>query len=50
MIQAEILPDFLGGQCDCHEVGGNCMLSNIGPWQDYELVMPKGIKAKNLRY
>lgn len=26
----ENLPDFLGGNCKCE--GGNCLGSNIGPW------------------
>ena len=46
-VDAEILPDFLGGTCTCKEFGTNCMLSNIGPWLDYTLVNePLGIKSK----
>ena len=29
-VAIENLPDFLGGNCKCE--GGNCLGSNIGPW------------------
>lgn len=29
-VDIENLPDFLGGTCKCE--GGNCLGSNIGPW------------------
>jgi hypothetical protein len=43
LIEEEDLPDFLGGKCKCEEFGG-CMKSAIGPWNDYEIVHPIGIK------
>lgn len=46
LIDAENLPDFLGGKCKCEEVEGGCMFSNAGPWQDYEIIHPIGIKKK----
>ncbi|KAF8967167.1 CRAL-TRIO domain-containing protein [Flammula alnicola] len=33
LIDAENLPDSLGGKCTCSHVGG-CHLSGAGPWQD----------------
>ena len=40
------LPHFFGGTCDCREFGGDCMRSDKGPWLDYEVDWPKGIRAK----
>lgn len=45
-VDAENLPQFLGGNCTCEEFGG-CMKGNQGPWNDYELVEPVGIKRKH---
>jgi hypothetical protein len=45
VIEPENLPDFLGGTCTCPEYGG-CMHSNLGPWNDYVVVTPVGIKKK----
>lgn len=39
------IPSFLGGKCECAEHGG-CMKSNEGPWNDYEIVEPKGVKKR----
>lgn len=45
MIDADKLPDFLGGKCKCPGKGG-CMKSNVGPWQEYECIRPLGIRKK----
>lgn len=45
LVEADNLPDFLGGNCSCAEHGG-CMQSNLGPWNDFDLVHPVGIKRK----
>ena len=42
-IDAEDLPEFFGGKCKCE---GGCQKSFAGPWQDYEMVSPVGIKLK----
>lgn len=44
-VEPHVLPDFLGGTCVCTNEGG-CMTSNIGPWNDYEMVEPIGIVKK----
>ena len=43
-IDADQLPKFLGGSCECE---GGCLKSNKGPWNDYEIVFPNGIKLKS---
>ena len=48
MVDAENLPDFLGGKCKCEHVEGGCMYSQAGPWQDYEIAHPTGIKRKQI--
>ena len=42
-IDVDVLPKFLGGNCDYE---GGCISSNIGPWNDYEIVQPRGIRKK----
>jgi len=37
-IDAENLPEFLGGTCTCSHVEGGCINSDTGPWQDYVLI------------
>lgn len=41
----EDIPSFLGGKCECLEHGG-CMKSNLGPWQHYEVIFPKGVRRR----
>lgn len=48
-IDEENIPTFIGGKCECKEFGG-CMYSNVGPWNDYELVKPKGIKKRKFHH
>lgn len=45
LVDEENLPEFLGGKCKCEEFGG-CMQSNAGPWNDYEIINPIGIRKK----
>jgi hypothetical protein len=44
-IDDENIPSFLGGKCECKEHGG-CMKSNVGPWNDYEITYPRGVKKR----
>ena len=45
VVEPDNLPDFLGGNCTCEGLGG-CMHSNAGPWNDYVIIEPVGIKRK----
>ncbi len=45
-IDADQLPHFYGGTCTCNNLGGDCMSSDKGPWLDYEVDWPKGIRTK----
>jgi hypothetical protein len=45
LVEPENLPKFLGGKCTCDEFGG-CMKSGVGPWDDYEIIQPVGIRRK----
>lgn len=41
LVEAENLPDFLGGKCKCE---GGCLNVQPGPWNYYEITFPVGIK------
>ena len=47
LVETENLPDFLGGTCTCEGLGG-CIRSAVGPWNDYEIVKPIGIRRKDM--
>ena len=44
-IDAENLPEILGGTCTCPHVEGGCLYSSEGIWNDY-IVVDKRIKHK----
>jgi hypothetical protein len=44
-IDPDNLPTFIGGNCTCEEYGG-CMQSELGPWNDFEVTYPVGIRRK----
>ena len=45
LVAPENLPSFLGGTCTCEEYGG-CLNAELGPWMDYEIVQPIGVRKK----
>jgi hypothetical protein len=47
LVEPHYLPEFLGGTCTCPEHGG-CLKTSYapGPWNDYEIVHPVGIRKK----
>jgi len=44
VVEAENLPEFLGGKCKCEHFGGDCMKSDRGPWQAYRMIGPKQVE------
>jgi len=32
LVDAENLPSFFGGKCNCEHIDGGCMFADIGPW------------------
>eukprot|EP00829_Urostomides_striatus_P012531 TRINITY_DN330_c0_g1_i22.p2 TRINITY_DN330_c0_g1~~TRINITY_DN330_c0_g1_i22.p2 ORF type:complete len:252 (+),score=35.20 TRINITY_DN330_c0_g1_i22:69-824(+) len=45
-IEAEMLPEFLGGTCHCEPNG--CLNQPAGPWQDILNKMPKDVDEKDV--
>ena len=48
IIDAENLPRIYGGTCTCTDSTGDCVTSNVGPWNDFEMVKPKGVRRKQV--
>lgn len=46
VIDLDNLPSYLGGNCKCEQFGGDCLLSNKGPWDKYQRVFPRGVKLR----
>jgi CRAL/TRIO domain len=46
-VDPQNLPEFLGGTCTCANIGG-CLKTSYspGPWNDYEITQPVGIRKK----
>ena len=49
LVEPHLLPEFLGGTCTCAELGG-CLKTSYspGPWNDYEIIQPVGIRRKQI--
>eukprot|EP00744_Colponema_vietnamica_P001094 GILI01001849.1.p1 GENE.GILI01001849.1~~GILI01001849.1.p1 ORF type:complete len:305 (+),score=85.90 GILI01001849.1:103-1017(+) len=45
LVDAENLPDFLGGTCTCE---GGCMMRDVGPWNDPSVGKPISVAAEEL--
>ena len=43
VIDLDNIPKFLGGESPCSETMDDCMTSNKGPWNSFEVVKPRGI-------
>lgn len=49
LVDPQFVPEFLGGTCTCAELGGCLKTSTApGPWSDYEVVNPVGIRRKQI--
>ena len=46
VIEKDNLPKIFGGNCTCEDSTGDCLTSNCGPWNDFEMIKPKGVRRK----